>query len=129
MSRDKKNICVATLMIWFAVFVALVPVGHCEAGLEPEYDSGGRRDPFVPLIGVSPKDTARRGVWSVLSVDDVLLQGIVINPDGTRSAVINGEVIKKGEIIDQVLIKSVGENNVIIEINGRTHDLKLYEEN
>jgi len=116
------------MVIWFGVFLSLVPAVHCEASLEAGYDSAGRRDPFVPLIGVSPRDTARRGVWSVLSVDDVLLQGIVINPDGSRSAVINGEVIKEGEIIDQVLIKSVGENDVIIEINGRMHELKLYEE-
>jgi len=129
MSRDKNNTCVATLVICVAMFLALVPAGQSEESLKSDYDSEGRRDPFVPLVGVSQKDIVRRGVWNVLSVDDIFLQGIVINPDGTRSAVVNGEVIKEGESIDQVLIKTVGENNIIVEINGRLHELKLYEDN
>lgn len=129
MSRDRKHICVVVMVIFSTIFLGVDPAARCEEKPEAGYDPGGRRDPFVPLIGVSPKDTARSGVWSVLSIDDVFLQGVVINPDGTRSAVINGEVISEGETIDQVLIKSVGENKVMIEISGRTHELELYEEN
>jgi len=129
MLRDKNNIRIATLVICAAMFLAFVTVGQSEESLKPYYNSEGRRDPFVPLVGVSQKDIVRRGVWNVLSVDDILLQGIVLNPDGIRSAVVNGEVIKEGEIIDQVLIKTVGENNIIVEINGRLHELKLYEDN
>lgn len=129
MLRDRKHICAAAMVILFTIFLSFAPAVQSEEKSAIGYDSGGRRDPFVPLIGVAPKNTAIRGAWNILSVDDVFLQGVVINPDGTRSAVINGEVISAGETIDQVLIKSVGENNAMIEINGRTHELELYEEN
>jgi len=91
-----------------------------------EYDSFGRRDPFVPLVGV-PKEKSRGSLWGISSVEEISLQGILINPDGTRSAVMNGEVMKEGQSIDRLVVQSIGANTVVVILDSERHELKLYE--
>jgi len=113
---------------WLKVFfVMFLMVLQSKMGAASGYDPLTRRDPFVPLIGVQ-KGSPTGGIWNIFSVDDIVLQGIVVNPDGSRSAVINGEVIPEGEMIEQVFIKEVNVNSVVITLNDETHEIKLYEE-
>ncbi len=91
------------------------------------YDPEGRRDPFVPLVGVV-EEGEMEGVGGVLSIEDVTVQGLLINPDGTRSAIINGVIIKEGETVEQLCVRSISDNAVVVEIDKVKHELKLYEE-
>ncbi len=108
------------LILLFMVFCS-------ERGIASEYNSRGRRDPFVSLAGVA-KDGTSEGIIGIYSVDDVVLQGIVIGPDGTYNAIINGEVIKAGDRIGRLSVEFVGNNVVEVKIGEMTHKLKLYDE-
>ncbi len=91
-----------------------------------EYAAHGRRDPFVPLVGVE-KGAAASGLVGVYSIEDVSLQGIVNGPGGKKGAIINGEFVKEGDKVERVYIESVGDNVVVIKIDEDRHELKLYE--
>ena len=91
-----------------------------------EYSSGGRRDPFVPLVGVVSTG-AKGGVMSVLTIDDVIFQGIIVDPEGHRSAIINGEIMKQGDKIERVEIVEVGTTYVKIKVNEEVYSIDLYD--
>jgi len=116
---------VAILIISFicpAVVLAdkKVPAGNFK------YNSYGRRDPFVPLVGVKER-RGTGGAASILTVEDISLQGILTNPDGTKSVVINGDIMKEGEKIELLKVVQIGENSVKVELNDTIYDLKLYK--
>ncbi len=97
------------------------------SGAACEYKSYGRRDPFVPLVGVSGT-AAMGGLHNIISVEDVSFHGTVIDADGKKAAVINGEILRQGDRVHSVLLESVGENEITIMINDKKHRLKLYED-
>ena len=74
-----------------------------------EYESMGRRDPFVPLVGITGEGHAG-GINSILTVEDVSLQGIVVGPDNERNVIINGELLKKGDKRERLSVESIGNN-------------------
>ncbi|MDP8258002.1 MAG: general secretion pathway protein GspB [Candidatus Aadella gelida] len=90
-----------------------------------EYNTQGQRDPFVPLVGVSTDISSGNG--TIMSVNDVSLQGIVMNADGKFSAIINGEVMKEGDSTEHTKIEAIRENAVVIRIEDQSHEIKLYE--
>lgn len=113
----------------FLIFVLGLVIVNCSAMSEEtafKYESRGRRDPFVPLVGVAGVGTVG-GLHGVSSIDDISFQGVVLSPDGKKAAIINGEIFKEGDIIGRVQVVSVGENEVTLKIDERTHRLTLYE--
>ena len=90
------------------------------------YDSEGNRDPFVPLIGVAGASSAS-GVGGVTSLDGVSLQGIIVGPAGNRSVILNGEIMKEGDIFGDLTIVTISNNEVKVKIGQQLHDLRLYE--
>ncbi len=97
----------------------------CDAAYE--YKAMGRRDPFVPLVGIAAKAMGT-GLAAVIDINDVLLQGMVVGQDGDKRAVLNGEMLKQGETVGSVTVKSIGDNEVIIILNDREYVLKLFAE-
>ncbi|NQT32106.1 MAG: hypothetical protein HQ594_00360 [Candidatus Omnitrophica bacterium] len=123
MKRNRKYIYIFILLGSALVFILLVR--GTEAAYS--YNSYGRRDPFVPLVGVVRGGTAG-GALSIFSIDDAVLQGIVTNLDGSLSAIINGEIMKEGQMLGRLKVESVGNNVVKIKINEENFEIKLYEE-
>jgi hypothetical protein len=91
-----------------------------------EYESLGRRDPFVPLIGVSESSSVS-GARGILTIEDVSLQGIVMGPNGKRAVIVNGELMQEGQRVERLLIESISDNVVMIKIDEERFYLKLYE--
>jgi len=117
--RTKKNVLFFCVMLLLAVSICF----ECGAY---QYDAHGRRDPFVPLIGVSDTSSAS-GARGILTIDDVSLQGIVTSSDGKRAVVINGELMNEGQRVERLLVESIGDNVVMIKIDEERFYLKLYE--
>ncbi|MGB2630125.1 MAG: hypothetical protein WBD24_00840 [Candidatus Omnitrophota bacterium] len=114
----------ACFFLGWAVFLWIVCLGlDCQAF---EYDSYGKRDPFVPLVGVAERASVS-GARGILTVDDVSLQGIVIRADGKPAVIINGEILGEGDRIERLYVESIGNNVVTIKIDNERFDLKLYE--
>ncbi len=96
------------------------------AGAASGYDPSGRRDPFVPLVGVA-REVLKAGEEAIAGIRDIAVQGIVINPDGTRNVIINNEVLEEGETSGRLFVESIGTNGVTIRLDGKRYELKLYE--
>ena len=64
---------------------------------------------------------------SILTIDDVVFQGIIVAPDGARSAIINGEIMKQGDKIERVEIVEVGPTYVKLKVNEEDHSIDLYD--
>lgn len=90
------------------------------------YNSDGRRDPFVPLIGVAGVRVAN-GAGGIASLDNVTLQGIIISPSGDKSVILNGEIMKEGDSLGGLTVITINDNKVTVKLGKETHDLRLYE--
>ena len=92
-----------------------------------EYYSKGKRDPFVPLItGTVIKSSL--GLQAIETIDDVILEGIILDPRGESMAVLNGEVVKEGDRAYNIEIVKIYYNAVTIKLNEKVHTINLVEE-
>ena len=95
------------------------------------YDAGSRRDPFVPLLdkdsvsGLRTEFTPPREKISLPI--EVLVKGVLRRGDQFY-AIVNGRVMKTGENIGKVKIKSIKEDKVVLEFSGHDFDILLRKE-
>ena len=92
---------------------------------EYKYESGDRRDPFIPLI-ISQRRMSV-GLEAVESIEDVKFEGVIFDPAGKSMAVLNGEIVKEGEKVHNVKIVKIYENAVTLKIFERVHTINLVE--
>jgi hypothetical protein len=111
------------ILFWTAALLTCVFSGSSYAF---DYEAHGRRDPFVPLVGITETSSVS-GAKGILTIEDVSLQGIVMGPKGGRAVVINGELMYEGQRVERLLIESIGDNIVMIKIDEERYYLKLYE--
>lgn len=115
------------IIMVFAIFITssfiLTPFAGCD---DFKYESRGRRDPFVPLIGADKPAIAR--LEDITSAEDVRLEGIAIGAGGKRIAVINGEMLKEGDKAGDIELKKIDKKMVILAIGGKDYNIKLPEE-
>lgn len=91
------------------------------------YDSHNKRDPFVSLItsegnywlGVESTDTAEEGLK---------LEGIVVGKNGDSYAIINGTILKIGDMIGDFKLIKIQGSSVDLEGMGKFFTIKLREE-
>ena len=110
------------------VLAALTPVSFAqdETG-DPLYNSFGRRDPFVPLVG-DVGGASAGGAEGVFSIDDVVLQGIVLGRGGKYSVIINGDIVAEGDKLGNLKVEKITDNTVTFLIGEEKFELKLYEQ-
>ena len=96
------------------------------AGGAEAYDGHGRRDPFVPLLGITTM--AIGSLDDVLNIEDVDVQGIASNSEGARVAILNGEMVKEGQTAGRVTVKRISKDGIIIIIDGAEYALSIYGE-
>jgi hypothetical protein len=91
-----------------------------------KYDSKGKRDPFVPLVsetGVSISD-----IYGISSIKDIRLEGIVWDDKGGSIAIINGEIIKEGEVLGVLKLLKIQKDGVVFDIDGEEVKVDLMRE-
>ncbi len=88
------------------------------------YDSHGKRDPFIPLVGLPHIRTA---VSEIMSIDDVDFQGIARDARGRRIVIINGEMLTKGSELGALKVLKITDNEAIVLIREKKYTLNLYE--
>ena len=128
MFRLKRKKCRFEAKVFCCAFVLLCAVTFSGITQAAEYNSAGRRDPFVPIVGghsVGGWETG--GIGEIISVGDIEIQGIVSGLNGKRSVIVNGEIMTEGEQISQLKIEKIGNNKVEIVFEGEKHTLYLYE--
>ncbi|MBF0217032.1 MAG: hypothetical protein HQL30_08580 [Candidatus Omnitrophica bacterium] len=113
----------------YSVFLCLAVSASAGAASDEKayrYNPNGKSDPFVPLVGVSERAVIS-GIRGILSAGDIKLQGITVNADGSRGAILNGEIMKVGDTMGRVTMILIEEGFIEVEINKKRHKVRLYE--
>jgi len=114
--------------IWFVVILILSNLIIC-AWADVEgfiYDSKGRRDPFIPLLGKGAEFLFIKE--AVESVAGIYLTGVVYDPIGQSFATINGEVVVENDLVGSFKVKEIREGKVILEKDNEEFVVNLIEE-
>jgi len=105
---------------WSCVFVLgflfVVPVGAQEI----VYDSGKRRDPFVPLSGQTGNLTT--------APSGLKLEGIIYDPGKQSVAILSGASYQAGEYAGEALVKSIQKTSVVIVSGGEEKTLWIRDD-
>ena len=111
-----------------AMIFVLMGAAECEADNERvfKYETGDRRDPFMPPI-VSQKRLSV-GLDAVESIEDVKFEGVIYDPIGGSIAVLNSEVVREGDKVNNVEIVRICDDTVILRIYDKTHTIVLDQE-
>jgi len=81
------------------------------------YNEHGKRDPFAPLV--SPNGSLI-SYDSNIAVSDMSLEGVVIDPQGKNLAIINGKIVKSGDLVGLYTVESIANDHVNL-MNGKEH--------
>ncbi|MFH1593770.1 MAG: hypothetical protein ABID09_03615 [Candidatus Omnitrophota bacterium] len=125
MSLSDKRSVLQVLCLAAIIYGSLIDIACAESGYA--YDSHGRRDPFVPLVGVAVKRGALT-IKDVTAIDDITFQGMALDAKGNRIALLNNEMIQEGQTIGLVTIRKVAGSTVTLTIDENEYNLKVYRE-
>ena len=73
------------------------------------YDDHGKRDPFVPLVSSAGMVVTYD---EDLSVNDLILEGIVTGASGDNAAIVNGKVVKPHDQIGPYVVETIAVDHV-----------------
>ena len=107
----------------FFMACAYVSYAHCD---DFKYESRGKRDPFVPLVG--SERPAVMKLEDIVSIEDVRLEGIAVGAKGDMVAIMNGEMVKERDKFGDVEIKSISKKIVVFLINRTEYTINLSED-
>jgi hypothetical protein len=95
-------------------------------GDDDKYESRGRRDPFVPLMGM--ESSAFMRLEDVTSIADIRLEGIASGPRGKLVAMLNGEIVKEGDKFGEMKVKKITETTVTVIMDGKSFEKRLVDD-
>lgn len=116
--KIKKVLIFFSALCCFLNFYALCFV-YAE---EIVYQHGERRDPFVPLVG--PDGVLMKKI----PTSDLIVEGIIYDPVEGSMALINGELYKPGDSINQAVIIRIHKDSVILSQEDEEKTIWLREE-
>jgi len=114
----KKLTVVSGIMILF-VFV----VGNLTADTEKfRYNSKGRKNPFAPPVAKKTE----------LSVEDfsnmnLSIEGIIWD-EKKPLAIVNGKIVKEGDIIEGIVVSEILKDSVVFIIDYKKYEIKIKKE-
>ena len=73
------------------------------------YDDHGKRDPFEPLVSSAGMVVTYD---EDLSVNDLVLEGIVADAAGNNAAIVNGKVVKAHDQVGPYLVDVIASDHV-----------------
>ena len=132
MSVHRRALTVAASVSGILLFMA----GSAEAGKRAaeekpsadqgapfRYDSGGRRDPFMPLVRDGRLVAAGPGVR--LEQSKPVLYGILWDPTGHSIALINDAEVKQGDRVGDYEVKEIQHDAVVLDNGGEPVVLRI----
>ncbi len=90
------------------------------------YDDAGKRDPFMPLVDENGRFVL--DVGELFSFTDLSLAGILWDPGGDSTALINDEIVQTGQLFYGFIIEKIAESSVTVSRDGQEYTLWLSEE-
>ena len=97
------------------------------AAEEGMYNAHGKRDPFIPLVTLTMRSSSSN-LLGVDSIDDLVIEGVVYDPQQGSVVIVNGTVLKEGEELAGVKLVKVKVNGAFFLINGVSGFKEIYQE-
>lgn len=114
-----------TLLVFMAGIIAAVVCRYAIAAeigtVRPRnvhYETQDKRDPFVPLIG---KNIELTNVSYVKSVNDLQIEGVLVDNEKGNVVVVSGHVLAEGNFIGGFCIESIQPHKVIFTRDGQRY--------
>ena len=116
-----------TLKQFIGLVMLLLLMGQPNYAAEEKftYKSKGRRDPFIPLIGKGAELLISQ---EMNSIEGIVLQGIIFDPERESLAIVNGEIFKEGQPVGGFMLSRINERNIILIRDGKNYIVNLVEE-
>ena len=86
------------------------------------YESAGRRDPFIPLVGEHGE------VSKGFDSKGMNVEGIVFDPNHGSLALINGEFYKQGDKVQNALVTGIHKDRVTLSQNDEEKTIWIRED-
>ncbi len=99
---------------------------NCFADEQFRYDSKSARDPFVPLI--SEEGGVASDAYNIASFGEVRLEGIIWDASGNSMALINGEMVKEGDMLGDMKVLKTEKDSVKLNIGQEEVVIRLLNE-
>lgn len=115
-----------TLFLW--ILTALFDMIFLKNTLAdgPEYRGKGKRDPFVPLVTLTSRVPSK--LVGLQKPDEAKLEGIVYDPQGSSVALVNGSLLKEGDLAGSFQVQKIQPDGIWVQINGEDSFKPLYTE-
>lgn len=105
--------------------MVLLPVMFVTIALAEDvfvYDAHGKHDPFNALVTTSGSVQIYD---SDLTVGDMTLEGVLEDPGGNSAAIINGKIIKVGDLLGPYQVQSIASDHVVLLKDGEGFTLNI----
>lgn len=86
------------------------------------YESGRKRDPFIPLV--TPEGALLK-LEPYGEDSEVKLEGIIYDREGNSLAIVNGKVVKKGDVINGCEVFKIEKDRVFLIKEGEILEVGL----
>jgi hypothetical protein len=116
----------AAVLILFSLVIFSVPCVFAQDKFE--YDSAGKRDPFIQLVTPDGRFQKLEADEAREANPQLKLEGIMYDPAGTSYAIVNGLVVKSSEEVDGYRVIKIDENSVIFNKGGQDKQILLKKE-
>lgn len=93
------------------------------AQTEFTYDSKGKRNPFIPLV--TPEGKLVKLDSEEKETSGMALEGIIYDKNGISYAILNGAVVKVGDMVSDSQVLKIEKNKVLLIKNGEISEVKL----
>ena len=118
-----------SMFLWILFFTfGTIIVDIARADERNLYQAQNKRDPFVPLVSLTMK-AAASGLVGVESLEDVQVEGVVMDADPKKSVVVvNGSVMKLGDEVGSVKVLEIRPEGARFSVNGAEGYKRLYQD-
>lgn len=89
------------------------------------YNSRGKRDPFTPLVS---SDGRFVNLEPPERKSELLIEGIIYDPNGISCAMVNGVVVKVSDFVDSYQVLRIEKDKVVFIKDGQIHAEELKKE-
>ena len=94
-------------VVFFFSFVCIVGYPGFSFSEDIRYQSGDRRDPFIPI---TRKPVA---LAEIVQITGIQIEGIIYDPHGKSMVVIHGETYKEGDSVDDQKILKIYSSKIV----------------
>lgn len=124
--RRKDKELSEKFFLWIlAATFGIITSGPAASASEDGYDAKAKRDPFIPLVTLTSRESS--GLLGVESVDDLRIEGVVMDPSGSV-IVVNGTVMREGDETGPLKVVKIESNGAKVLLNGNESFVPLYKE-